>query len=213
MLVLPLAGLLSAVLTILACTAISLSLFAGAIFAGVLSVYLVEIGVLSNSQAARLIIVAGVAYVLSFLAAAGVDFALGSFGLLTKAEEGSLSMPPSPSPISLCAAGLLGGFLLTGEVLFLVRSNSRTDAIIREALSWSVLGGALAVVGWLFAPSLGVFTFRAASALGLARGSTVEEASLESSLFFVWQTGMALAIASILQRRDAQLRLGEPKQP
>jgi len=212
--VMPLAGFFSGLLTIALEQAIPVSFyFLGAVFGALLGICFAIVGVLNRRQAAKLVLVAAVAYFLSVFAGWGAQLALSAFGLLTPDEQWSMGGGDALSPVALFIAGLAGAFLMIGGTLSVVRPELIFTG--GKAIRWSPLGGVLALIGWALGPSLGVALWNTFHQMHLTGWTTrPQDASpgLDYSLPVVWQTGMAFAIVFILRRYDAQPQPNKPKQ-
>jgi hypothetical protein len=95
------------------------------------------------------------------------------------------------SPYSLFIAGMAGGFVVFGGTLLLVNPEIRFRSLVLSVIGGSVLGGALAVIGWALGPW--VVT---PQPWEVNRSTTAfEDTRLHhSALFVVWQAGMAFAL-------------------
>lgn len=199
---LTLAGLLSGLLTI----AVSYTnprypsqFLLGAPSGVLIASCLAALGILRDSgRIIRLILVATVAYFLSFFVA---FFFQGAFLSIFMTYSEKLAI----SPIALFVGGVAGAFILIGEVVFLPRIQPKSRAL-QLALLWSLLGGALAVGGAALGPSLGAALLRFVHSLGLASLTKLPEDALNSadqtrllfSLYLVWQTGMGFVLGLLL---------------
>ncbi|HEV3481491.1 MAG TPA: hypothetical protein VGR97_04100 [Candidatus Acidoferrales bacterium] len=200
------AGTLSALLTIFFLNTTRLGLFMGAVFGVIIAASLVLSGTLRIAAALQFAAVAAVAYFVSFLASFGAQLALGSLGLLTEAEAGTMSTPGAASPAALLVGGLVGGFLIIGDVLLL--AGGRKQATSSVTLLWSVASAALAFTGWALAPSLGVALLHLVHRLHLEgtwpnpQGDVqgIGAAPVIYSVHFVWQIGMAFVIGFVVSR-------------
>lgn len=212
--VLVLMAALSSVLTTVWLASSRGSVFAGVVFGVAITCGLAIFKALPNPFAALLLILASTfAYFVSYLACFFTQMALSGFGLLTQAEESNMGNPGSASPITLIIGGLVGGFLLGAAFLFVATPQNDSRRKLRRALVWSLGSAGLAIVGWALSPLLGpilsplVHGVRPGEAWLTANfripGGTI---GMISSVHFVWQTGMALAMALAAQRNPGSSR-------
>lgn len=184
------------------------SVFAGVVFGVAMACGLTIFKALPNLFGALVLILTSTfAYFFAYLACFFTQMALSGFGLLTQAEESNMGNPGSASPITLIVGGLVGGFLLGGAFLFFATPQNGSRRKLRRALVWSLGSAGLAFVGWALSPLLGpilsplVHGVRPGEAWLTANfripGGTI---GMISSVHFVWQTGMALAMALVAQR-------------
>jgi hypothetical protein len=125
----------------------------------------------------------------------------------------------APSPIALFVGGVLGGFLILSEAVFLPRIETKKRAF-KLALLWSLLGGAAAAVGWELGPTLGAALLSLVHALhfdsltnlpgDVLNGADITRSSF--SLYVVWQTGMAFLLGVLLRRYEPKPRSKELEQ-
>lgn len=171
----------------------------GAPFGVLISGCLVGLGILCDSwRVIRLILVATVAYFVSFFAAFFFQ-GIVLTNILKYSEQGTISS------FALFVGGIVGAFLLIGEVVFLPRIQPKPRAL-KLALLWSLLGGALAAGGAALGPSLGAFLLRFVHSLGLASLTNspfdvtegAEQTRLLFSLYLVWQSGMGFVLGLLL---------------
>lgn len=96
----------------------------------------------------------------------------------------------------VATGGLIGGFLMVGSVVELFSSSRRDD--LATAFAGAVVSGLLGVVGWQLGPSLGkmLWTIRP------NHPQPGTDSFNSFSLYPIWQTGMALFIGFIAQRRS-----------
>ncbi len=95
--------------------------------------------------------------------------------------------------------GVIGGFLLLTAVLLLFRlPGSDIRAALLKATLWSLASGLLGAVAWLLGPSVGdvLWALLPTSAL-----PSQENLHLYS-LYFIWQTGIAILIGFIVQGEE-----------
>lgn len=188
------------------------SIFVGVVFGAAITCGLAIFKTLPSLPGAILLIFASVfAHYVAFLASFGTQLMLAHLGLLTGAENWNMGNGGAPSPITLLVGGLVGGFLLSGAFLFAVMPQDYARGKLRRALVWSVGGAGLAILGWSLTPLLGpilspfVRAVRPGEAwLGDAQLNIGEgPIGMVSSVYFVWQTGMAFAMGLAAQRANA----------
>jgi hypothetical protein len=204
---LALMGALSAVMTIFSLNAASLRPFLGAVFGAIIGSCLALSGVLGAFGALRFTAAATAAYFLSFLASFGAQLALGSFGLLTDGENWSMGNPGCPSPVALLVGGLVGGFLIIGEVLVLVAPRLGKARTLLKAMLWSAVSGVLAVVGWVLASSPDAPLLHLVHSLHLEGPWFDPQTYIESlgpaplvySVYLIWQAGTAFVIGLVVK--------------
>lgn len=196
---LPLAGLFSSAASIVSYSVGPYSWFLpgflfGLFICGSLAAYNLLVTI---RRALGLTVVTTIAYPLSILLAGGIQLVLPWW-------HWSMSDRSDISTVTLFAAGFVGAFIVIGVTLWLIPLIEKESLLIKT-LSWSLLGGALAVIGWKLGPSLGMRLWHMAHALRLtapdetamnARGDT----SHQFSLWLVWQTGMAVVLGIMMQR-------------
>jgi len=117
------------------------------------------------------------------------------------------------SNTALFVGGTVGAFLVLTIVLLLVGSGPPRTRVF-AALCWSLVGGALGIVGWNLGPWLGMVLWSLQHSLNLTLpGDRFEYALVQGragiySLFLVWQTGMGLlvglAVKQILVSRHSE---------
>ena len=99
------------------------------------------------------------------------------------------------SPYSLFIAGMAGGFVVFGGTLLLVNPRIRFRSLVLRVLGGSVLGGALAVIGWALGPSVGQWVVPPQPWEVNVWTTAFEDSQLHhSALHVVWQAGMAFAL-------------------
>lgn len=212
---LPIAGLLSALLSMCFVGLIGRPgvdlLVAGVIYGAALAGCLAILRVLRSPwKAVQLTLVTTAALFVGWLITVAVELALAP--VLPRDQVWSMSHGEVGSLIALFAGGLVGGLLVPGDALLLARRELGLKAILLSAVLLSILGGALASLGWMLGPSLGAALWKLFDALHLAGPAYVPrfdlyefgEAQRAYSLFVVWQTGMAAAIAILLFHHNPQ---------
>lgn len=121
-----------------------------------------------------------------------VAYCLATWGAMASSllfRSGTTEAPPS----AMFVGGAIGAFLLLVLVQFLLQPVAPGKFIVKKAAIWSLAGGALGVLGWELGPSLGRFLW---SLLPL-RAWPGPDSFQQFSLYFVWQTGMALVVGFI----------------
>ena len=99
------------------------------------------------------------------------------------------------SPYSLFIAGMAGGFVVFGGTLLLVNPRIRFRSLVLRVIGGSVLGGALAVIGWALGPSLGPWVVPPQPWEVNVWTTAFEDTRLHHcALHVVWQAGMAFAL-------------------
>lgn len=183
------------------------SVFEGVAFGVAIVCGLVAFRVLKNPVTAALLIVFSVcAFYAAYFASFVTQLVLSGLGLLSESEEYTMS-GGSPSPIALFIGGLIGGFLLVYGVLWLITPGGSRRT--RKAVRWSVASGILAVGGWALSPLLGPVLSHVVRILSgeawLTPQSSIQSGPLVmiSSVFFVWQVGMAFAIGLMVQSKNS----------
>lgn len=191
------------------------SIFSGVVFGIAITFGLAIFKLLPNAISAVLLILASVfAHYLALLGSFGMQLALAYLGLLTEAESWNMGSGGAASPIALLVGGLVGGFLLSLAFFVIVTPPNNGRSKLRRALVWSLGSAALAVLGWALTPILGsilspfVRAVRPGEAwlgdphFNIGEGSI----GMVSSMYFVWQTGMALALGLVVQRNSLSSR-------
>jgi hypothetical protein len=196
---LPLVGFASGILTVILVGVGPLFLFAGVVFGAVVAGYLVKVRVLRTEDWAWVTVASGAAYFVSLFAAIKFQAALPGPGPVQP-----VTGQPEAMPSSLFLAGLIGGLLVVGTLLWLRREMGPGRVMIGSLIG-ALTGGALGVLGGRLAPSFGTAVWRILHAFRMA-GDTYRPddplgygaANFDCSLFVVWQTGMAFVIALLL---------------
>jgi hypothetical protein len=198
---LPLIGFASGVLTVILVAMGPLFLFAGVIFGAVVAGYLVKVRVLRTEDWAWVTVASGAAYFISLFAAIKFQAALPGPGPVQP-----VTGQPEAMPGSLFLAGLIGGLFVVGTLLWLRRDMGSGRAMIGSLIG-ALAGGALGVLGGRLASSFGTAVWQVLHTFRLA-GETYRPddplgygaANFDCSLFVVWQTGMAFVIAVLLHK-------------
>src|SRR5579872_6718263 len=190
-LLLPLAGLLSGLIT---CALPMLPYFLGAVFGAIMAVCLGWSKILLDEKPYLLAVVAMVAFFVSVMVACGVEV------FLPLPQD-----PRTPSPIALCAGGAVGAFLVVSYILFQLRREFSASGLVLRAVFGSICGGVLAVVGWAFTASVGVYVWHFLRILNVISSRSdphgqlfYGETDLVYSLYVIWQAGMGLVLAAML---------------
>lgn len=141
------------------------------------------------------IIVITAAYWAAFVTAAAVELKLPW-------KSWSMGSPPTVSPVSLFAGGLVGSLLVLGAVSLAVPLRDKNGKLPLACLLWPLLGGLLGVIGWNLGTLLGILFWHVIHGLGLGSpGDTgYTDAPRVYSLYVFWQTGMGLALGLMLDR-------------
>lgn len=203
--VLVVAGLVSAVITILFLWHSIFLIFSGFVFGLIIAACLGKLGVFTQRQSGWFIAVAAAAHFFSFYL---VLFLQDS--LLPMSNRGT------DSPLAFLAGGALGGLLVVGALpLVLDKRTSKRDTLI-DALPWAAagaaLGGGLAVIGILFGPTLGagaVELLRVLHLLPFHGNARMRPPDDWYSLYLIWQTGIALMLGIIVRRYIVTNRIAE----
>jgi hypothetical protein len=106
---------------------------------------------------------------------------------------------------AVALGGTIGAFIVFLAVLLFFANENRMSRSFLHALTWCLVGGLLAVVGWEAGPSLGRMMFNAVGPVLEHSPSTDADATYNYSLFLVWQTGMGLAIGLLVSREGRRL--------
>jgi hypothetical protein len=190
------------------------SMFSRVVFGGAIICGLAIFKALPNPFGAVALIFASViAADLAVLASFGTQLKLGDLGLLTRAENWNMGNGGSPSPIALAVGGLVGGFLVGSAFLFAVAPKNARRGKLQRLLIWSLGSAGLAIVGWALSPFLGpiLSPFLRAVRPGQAWledpqfNTGVGPIGMVSSVYFVWQVGMALAMGLTVQKRESKI--------
>jgi hypothetical protein len=153
-------------------------------------------------RAILLAVAAAVAYYLSWCTAAIVE--LGFSG------GNSMGQPFDVSPVTMFVGGAVGGFVVLVVILRLVGPKVAIRTLAEKAVIGSLVAGSLGVIGWSLGPSLGMAIWSVLHGMSLTFPTETFQNALEGqtshgySLFVVWQTGMALMLAVMLQRYKPQ---------
>jgi hypothetical protein len=209
---LPLVGFASGILTVILVGVGPLFLFAGVVFGAVVAGYLVKVRVLRTEDWAWVTVASGAAYFVSLFAAIKFQAALPGPGPVQP-----VTGQPEAMPSSLFLAGLIGGLLVVGTLLWLRREMGPGRVMIGSLIG-ALTGGALGVLGGRLAPSFGTAVWRILHAFRMA-GDTYRPddplgygaANFDCSLFVVWQKGMALVIGLVLRQREPISNAEEPR--
>jgi hypothetical protein len=178
----------------------------GLVYGVAMGVCLSGFGVFNTFQRLAFIVLAGTAYFSSFCVAGVVELGARATGLWPSVEKAGVS------PFSMFAAGAVGGFLVLGGAVILMRGTVAGLSPL-GALYWAMWGGLwgglLGVLGWMLAPLLDMAFWHLSSGLhmtapippppSVGSGYTYKgKDSFFYSLYAVWQTGMAVALGVLL---------------
>lgn len=199
----------------------------GLVFGVATGICLLAFRIFNAWQTAFFTCLAGVAYFFSYWVAAGAEVV----SIAGQSHDGAwiFGSPDAVSPLSMFAGGAVGGLLVIGAEVLLLRRNIAGLRLV-SALSWSLWGGLLGVVGWLLAPSLGMAIWRlfyvvhitalappsaAMSSYHISSDTYRGAKSFFYSLYGVWQTGLGLALGVLAQRymRKVQSTEKESEKP
>lgn len=215
-LLLTFSGFLSGLLTVFiyAITHFSTWFWLGLPFGLLISGCLAGLGIIDDfSRVVRLVFVAFVAHLLSFL----VAWFLGTF--LSGASLSGVNYDQLGISIALFVGGTIGACLILMQAVFLPRvdpkARGKLDLAFKPALLWSPVGGALAAVGWALRSTLGTALLSFAHALRLASLTDLrpDETHLLFSVYVVWQTGMALMLGLMFLGYEAKFSPKKLEQP
>ncbi len=204
-----LAGLLSALCTVFF-TAIGPGVYlAGFFFGAGVTLPLIRSKILNQRPAFYLLTVVIFAQLSSVLAA----FFVQSHLTLPNAATWSMGHTETLSPISLFVGGLVGGFLVFGEALYLLHRGIGWGPAVTKAFMLALVAGALGVIGWALGPSLGTVITRLCYAAHLSATapspydplSGYREPAVEYSLYLVWQTGVGVILGMLVRPTDRNL--------
>jgi len=198
-------------------------LFSGVVFGLFLAGCLALSKILDNLwRAVRLIAVATAAYFFSTLTAFAVQLCFPE--IVPRGEQWSMGTREPASAVALFVGGLVGGFLVFGEVIFLFCPEISKGLLARKAFQWALLGGILGVAGWALRSSVGAATWNLFHVLGLTPSGEASarewfgdrydygETSRMYSLYVVWQTGVAIAVGIMLRGYGLDSRTKELRQ-
>lgn len=139
-------------------------------------------------------------------AAATITELLSQFGSGAVYSILNRSRPPEPIVYStaLFVGGTAGAFGLLIALFYTVLPEWRRRGGVAIAFYWSLVGGALAVVGWKLGPFLGMALWSGLHARGLTPPTETAlnaagQPSRDLSLYVLWQAGMALVLGLALQ--------------
>lgn len=195
-LVLSLAGLASALITILFLWVSIYLIFFGIVFGLVISACLGKLGLFSERQSGWFIGTAAVAHGISF-------YLVVRLSLIAP----PMSNPDDGSPLAFLVGGVLGGFLVVGALPLILNMRTGRSGVLSGALAWAIggaaLGGGLAVIGIVLGPSLGAGIVDSLQVLHLLpfHGNTRALPPKDwYSLYLVWQTGVGLMLGIVANR-------------
>lgn len=180
------AGLLSA---IFCSTFMPITVYtAGVWFGAAAAICLKELNIFDNQHALLFGAVSIIAYVLGI---AVVVCAFRPLMFNPDSHRGEL--------IAFVAAGVVGGFVLIGGAMWLVRPPLTGVAVIVGAVCGALCGGLLAWLGSALAPSLGMAITKILVPLPWLHGSSPQDREF-AAMFVSWQTGMGSLLGAALGR-------------
>lgn len=201
---LPLAGLLSGLITVALSHGSSRTYWIGGVFGVVVGIGLLLTERLHGAWKAAVVFVpAAIAFLLS-LSVASITQLLYLAYLVSPETD---SPANSYSLVALFFGGIVGGFLILAMFSTVCYPKAGIRNIALNSLTWSPSGGILSLVGWLLGPVVGVAVWYLLDAVGLTPFTQGAEKTLDSdklhmiSLFVVWQTGMGVVLSRMLERR------------
>ena len=197
------AGLLSAMFGI--CLMPFTFYAAGAWFGAATGICLKKFRMLDNRQTNSFVIVCIVAYIVSFILALALS---GAFPPIFYTPN-----PDRETSLVFAEAGALGGFLVLGAALWLVRPRRSGIDVLIGGFCGAVSGGALAAAGRNLGPSLGIAVVKifALTPWLPAISSSNSEYQNYYAIFVIWQTGMALLLGLILSFLPPSNEVPTPK--
>ncbi len=174
----------------------------GAVFGVALCVYFALYRKLRNPLKMAFVIGASVmAYFLAFYGSFSIVLRLPNWMIYHSRSDGA--------QLSIVACGgLIGGFLIVGSTLLMLRSSDETKPDLLRILLGSVLSGILGIIGWRLGPSLGKTIWEAFPSYRYMSPDNIQMCSL----YPVWQTGMALSVGlfTALQQKEERQRETAP---
>jgi hypothetical protein len=207
---LPLAGLLSGLLTSLLLLPNGDAPFAGIFFGLSLAGALALSGILDSiSKGVGLTVVTTVAYWCADFVAFAVQLHFRQ--IVPVAERWDMGTSEPGSAGALFVGGLVGGLIVFGALVLLFRPGVSKGALAVNCLFGALLGGGLAVSGWALRSSVGAGVWRLFHAFHLTHSWEQSprqwfhgeydygESSRMYSLFVVWQTGVAAAAGFVFR--------------
>ncbi|HEX5423371.1 MAG TPA: hypothetical protein VFW94_07470 [Candidatus Acidoferrales bacterium] len=180
------AGLLSAMFGI--CLMPFTFYAAGAWFGAATGICLKKFRIFDNRQTSRFVIVCIVAYIPSFMLAMALS---GAFPPIFYTPN-----PDRETSLVFAQAGALGGFLVLGAAMWLVRPRRSGIDVLIGGVCGAVSGAALAGAGRSLGPSLGTTVMKVLAPIPWFPATY--EYQNYYAVFVVWQTGMALLLGLIL---------------
>lgn len=178
----------------------------GIIFGIFLIIPLALFRILSLLKAVVLAVYSFAIYCVAFCSA--FAFQLIFRGLVPEADMWTMGHDERAAPTSLFIGGLIGGLVLFAAVMLVAGIRERRRA---KALVGAVLGGVLGLVGWVLGVPLGLAVwyflhiFHLTSPWGggpqtcLGVGCGYTQLVHTYSMFIVWQTGVAVAVGTMLR--------------
>lgn len=190
------AGLVSAVITILFLWHSIFLIFSGFVFGLIITTCLGKLGIFTQRQSGWFIAVAAAAHFFSFYLV-----------LFLQEPFAPVGNPSADSPLAFLVGGVLGGFLVVGALPLILNMRTRKSGVLSSAFTWAVvgaaLGGGLAVIGIVLGPSLGAGMLYSLRVLHLVPFHGDVRALPPKdwySLYLVWQTGIALMLGIVVRR-------------
>jgi len=215
MVVLPLAGFLSGLLTISLPFPDRVSSYCiGALFGVVIAACLwLSRGRRSIWKAIAFVIASIVAYQVAVDTTVATPSSLRIFGFHLAAEQGRTAAH------MFFTGGLVGAFVVFAAALFLFFPAEKSWRVLAKALAWSTLGGVLGVAGWSLGSSVGKAFWFALHALHRTAPGEDLQAAIDHetpafySLFILWQTGAALILGILLRQAESLSALHPSMEP
>lgn len=200
MVLLPLVGFASGILTVILMRLRAVPPFAGMVFGAAIGGWLVWAKALTREGWAWFTLVATGALFFSACAAILAQVVLGH-PLGIPSDTGRAETMPG----ALFVGGFVGGLLLLGA-LSLIPSEPRTGTMTLRGVIGALCGGLLGKLGAALTPSLGIWLWNLLHTVHLAAvGDLVYgDANFVCSLFVVWQTGIATVIGLMLLRYQGE---------
>lgn len=212
-------GFLSAVLSAALSHGRDDSIAPGIVFGIALSLCVLLSGIADARRAALLIPVSFVAFFFALCAAIGLQIVFPQ--IVPANEQWSMSVKEPASPVALVISGAVGGLILFGGVFVAIERRRGGGTLVLRLFEGMVLGGVLAGIGWALRSTVGVAVWHVFHSMGVtpfwelsprqAFGDEMDysETSRMYSLFVVWQTCIAVALAFMIRgcERDADRQL------
>lgn len=216
---LPLSGFVSGLVTSVVTHRADQSMLSGIVFALFLAGCLGILGILhSYWKAATLIVITTAAYFIAYGAAFGIQLRYPE--IVRQAERGDMGSREPASPIALFVGGLVGGFIVLDALMILFSREKTFRGLMRKVLVGTVLSGILGVAGWALRSSVGSGVWHVFHIFNLTPPGELSprtyyhgefdygETTRLYSVYVVWQTGLAAAVAVMLRPVKAALKVG-----